>query len=82
MSILSKLKAEQMDLPAIEQALENTKNKSRSVFEFSDHGLILDEIKSSDFQRQLWTKYQKQYSYAIHTSFDEMIETTLDLLKK
>ncbi|GAA0485835.1 nucleotidyl transferase AbiEii/AbiGii toxin family protein [Alkalibacterium sp. s-m-22] len=78
--ILSRLKAERIDMPTLKQALENTKAKRQSVFEFSDYGLILDEIKTSDFQKQLWSKYQKQHSYAKDTSFDEAIETTRTLL--
>jgi predicted nucleotidyltransferase component of viral defense system len=79
--ILTKLKAEQIDLPTLKRALENTKAKRQSVFEFSDYSLILDEIKSSDFQRQLWIKYQKQYSYAKDISFDKVIEATKSLLR-
>ena len=80
--ILSKLKLDQIDLLTLRQALENTKDRRKSVFEFSEYNVILDEISRSDFQRQLWSKYQKQYSYARETDFDGVIKTTKRVLNE
>ena len=66
----------------LRQALENTKAKRKSVFEFSKYNVILDEISRSDFQRQLWGKYQKQYSYARETDFDGVIKATKRVLNE
>lgn len=79
--ILSKLKFSQINFHTLINALKNTKEKRDSVFNFSDVNLILDEIKKSDFQKSLWAKYQKQYTYAKDTSFDDVIEVTRTLLK-
>ena len=80
--ILSKLKSDQIELPTLKNALENTKAKRKSVFEFSEYSVILDEIQKSEFQRKLWTKYQKQYSYASKTSFDVVIESVKRLFSE
>ena len=47
--ILSKLKLEQIDLGILRQAIKNTKEKRKSVFEFTEYRLILKELKGSDF---------------------------------
>ena len=78
--ILFMLKLDQIDLRTLKLALENTKNNRQSMFELADYEKILDDIKNSDFQRQLWHKYQKQYSYAKDTSFDNVINTIEQLM--
>jgi Domain of unknown function (DUF1814). len=80
--ILSRLKSEQISMQMLRQALGNTKARRQSVFELSDYNGILEAIKESEFQRQLWTKYQRQYIYAKETGFDTVIEAVERLLKE
>ena len=80
--ILSRLKNEQINYEILKHAVENTKKKRRSVFEIAEYKQIFDELKESEFQRQLWEKYQKQYNYAKGTSHDNLIIACRELLDK
>lgn len=80
--ILSKLKADQVDFIVLKQALINTCRKRQSEFEMSDYDLVLQEIRKSEFQQGLWNKYQKQYTYAKETTFNECIDAVKGLIEK
>jgi predicted nucleotidyltransferase component of viral defense system len=78
--ILSKLEAEHIDFNVLHQALSNTMKRRKSVFNLEEYALILKEIRDSEFQKQLWVKYQKQYRYAKTIRFAQVIEATELLL--
>lgn len=80
--ILFKLKGDLINYTTLNQALENTKEKRKSTFELSSYATILDEIKNSEFQQDLWKKYQKQYAYAQSVDFDELFEVMKQLIAK
>ncbi|WP_022795984.1 nucleotidyl transferase AbiEii/AbiGii toxin family protein [Bavariicoccus seileri] len=80
--ILSKLDSERIDFAVLKQALSNTMKKRQSEFQMSDYKLVLQEIRENEFQQSLWKKYQKQYSYANNTTFDEVIDAVEVLMKK
>ena len=77
--ILSKMKFEQIDFQTLKKAFRNTKERRQSVFEMKDYDLILSEISYSDFQRNLWNKYQDQYKYAKNINFDDVINAVKEL---
>jgi len=80
--VLSKIKSDHINLQTLKIALQNTQRKRQSIFALSNCNQILDEIKSSEFQAQLWAKYQKQYQYAKNITFDEAIESCKALILK
>lgn len=80
--ILSSVRSSKIDYVILGQALENTKEKRRSTFDLKDHDSILSEIHLSDFQQQLWIKYQNQYPYAKEISFDSVIHSITKLISK
>ncbi|MFV0361501.1 MAG: nucleotidyl transferase AbiEii/AbiGii toxin family protein [Suipraeoptans sp.] len=80
--ILSKLKGELIDVNILKQALANTMKKRQSEFQMSDCELVLQEIRENEFQQRLWKKYQKQYSYANDTTFDESINAIEGLMRE
>ena len=80
--VLSKMKSDQINLQTLKIALQNTQRKRQSVFELSNYNQILDEIRASEFQNQLWAKYQKQYQYAKNLTFDEVIASCKELMFK
>jgi predicted nucleotidyltransferase component of viral defense system len=80
--ILYKLKGNQIDYKSLKQALINTMKKRQSKFNMSDYGIVLQELRDNNFQQDLWRKYQKQYSYAMGTSFDVVIDAAVELLEK
>jgi predicted nucleotidyltransferase component of viral defense system len=80
--ILSSVRSNKIDYVILGKALENTKEKRRSTFDLKDHDSILSEIQLSDFQQQLWIKYQNQYPYAKEVSFDSVIHSITKLISK
>lgn len=80
--ILSKLKADQIDYKILKQALSNTMEKRKSTFNLIYYREVLSELKESDFQRQLWEKYQKQYSYAKETGYENVIIAMGELMDR
>ena len=80
--ILSKLKADEIDYGVLAQALKNTKEKRKSVFELAEYESIISAINNSEFQRKLWGKYQKEYSYAKDTSFDTVLKEVLNMMHR
>lgn len=80
--ILSSVRSNKIDYVILGKALENTKEKRRSTFDLKDHDSILSEIQLSDFQQQLWIKYQNQYPYAKEISFDSVIHSIAKLISK
>ena len=80
--ILLKLKSKQIDFLALRQALENTMLKRQSTFNTSDYESILNEIKDSNFQQTLWSKYQKQFSYAKDIDYEEVIAASKNMISK
>lgn len=80
--ILSSVRSNKIDYVILGKALENTKEKRRSTFDLKDHNSILSEIQLSDFQQQLWIKYQNQYPYAKEISFDSVIHSIAKLISK
>lgn len=79
--LLSKIQNKKYSSKTLKDALNRTMTKRNSSFAIKDYTIILREISESDFQRQLWTKYQKQFSYAKDTAFDEVLESVRYLLK-
>ena len=80
--ILSSVRSNKIEYVILGKALENTKEKRRSTFDLKDHDSILSEIQLSDFQQQLWIKYQNQYPYAKEVSFDSVIHSIAKLISK
>ncbi|MGL9730324.1 nucleotidyl transferase AbiEii/AbiGii toxin family protein [Enterococcus sp. DIV0756] len=80
--MLSSVRSSKIDYVILGQALENTKEKRRSTFDLKDYDSILSEIHLSDFQQQLWIKYQNQYPYAKEISFDSVIHSITKLISK
>ncbi len=80
--ILYKLKDSQVDYQLFKQALINTMKKRQSEFNMSDYKMVLEELRTNDFQQDIWRKYQRQYAYASDTSFDEVMGVAAELLEK
>lgn len=80
--LLYKLKGDVLHYPTLQQALRNTQTKRQSNFEVSDFSRILTDIQNSDFQQELWKKYQRQYAYARTTTFNDLFDVMKQLLTK
>jgi len=80
--ILSKLKAEEIDYPTLKLSIDNTFEKRQTKIDNEEINLVLNEIVESEFQEQLWKKYQTQYPYAKETSFNEVVNSVKLLMER
>lgn len=68
---------------------ENLKNAISKTFKKRDTDIekidnLLSEIKNSEFVKDMWTSYSKQYSYSVNIKFEEVlnvIEKIKELVK-
>lgn len=80
--ILSKLRENEIDYGVLSVAFKNTRLKRNSVFKLKDYRKIMTNIEDSEFQQNLWKKYQQQYSYAREISFTEIVNSVLSVINR
>lgn len=79
---LSRMRWEDIDFSTLETALKNTMEKRNSVFKTFDYPAIIEQIRKSEVQRQLWVKYQRQYSYASDIGFEDTIDLVVAVMEE
>lgn len=79
--ILYHLRKDEIDIPILKTALNNTAKKRESLDVLTNWESQLEEIRSSDYQNQLWSRYQKSFRYASEISFEESVEVVAIILK-
>ena len=75
------LRKDEIDVPILKAALHNTAKKRESLDILINWKNQLDAIRSSDYQNQLWSRYQKSFRYASEISFEESVEVVAIILK-
>ena len=75
------LRKDEIDIPILKTALNNTAKKRESLDVLTNWESQLEEIRSSDYQNQLWSRYQKSFRYASEISFEESVEVVTIILK-
>jgi predicted nucleotidyltransferase component of viral defense system len=81
-AVISRLKGSEIQFPVLKTALEETQKKRDSNFVVGEYQRILSTIQQSEFQRQLWKKYQRQYSYASTLDYEEVLKVVEELIRK
>ncbi|HEO6655098.1 TPA: nucleotidyl transferase AbiEii/AbiGii toxin family protein [Streptococcus agalactiae] len=75
------LRKDEIDIPILKTALNNTAKKRESLDVLTHWESQLEKIRSSDYQKQLWSRYQKSFRYASEISFEESVEMVAIILK-
>ncbi|WP_438477614.1 nucleotidyl transferase AbiEii/AbiGii toxin family protein [Streptococcus pluranimalium] len=75
------LRKDEIDIAILKIALNNTAKKRESLDVLTNWESQLEEIRSSDYQNQLWSRYQKSFRYASEISFEESVEVVAIILK-
>ena len=75
------LRKDEIDVPVLKSAVHNTAKKRESLDILINWEEQLDAIRSSDYQNQLWSSYQKSFRYASEISFEESVEVVAIILK-
>ena len=76
------LRKDEIDIPILKTALNNTAKKRESLDVLTNWESQLEEIRSSDYQNQLWSRYQKSFRYASEISFEESVEVVAIILNQ
>lgn len=74
------LRKDEIDIPILKTALNNTAKKRESLDVLTNWESQLEEIRSSDYQKRLWSRYQKSFRYASEISFEESVEVVAIIL--
>ena len=75
------LRKDEIDVPVLKRAVHNTAKKRESLAVLTNWENQLGAIRSSDYQNQLWSRYQKSFRYASEISFEESVEVVAIILK-
>lgn len=70
----------EMNFTTLAIALNNTMDKRESKFQLKNYSAIIEQIKNSQVQQQLWEKYQRGYNYAKGLPFDEVVNLVLKVV--
>jgi predicted nucleotidyltransferase component of viral defense system len=80
--ILSKLKWKHIDFKVLSKALEMTSSHRGSNHMLKDYLSIINVIRKSNKMNDYWSKYQKDFDYAIGLEFEEVLDAVLRVLRE
>lgn len=79
---LYKLRKEEINLEVLKNALENTAEKRKSKDTIYNWEEQVRGIKISDYQKELWIRYQRQFKYAKDISFDNSVQVIKEIMQQ
>ncbi|MFS9238894.1 nucleotidyl transferase AbiEii/AbiGii toxin family protein [Streptococcus australis] len=79
---LYKLRKEEINLEVLKNALENTAEKRKSKDTIYNWEEQVREIEISDYQKELWVRYQRQFKYAKDISFDNSVQVIREIMQQ
>ena len=79
---LYKLRKEEINLEVLKNALENTAEKRKSKDTIYNWEEQVRGIEISDYQKELWIRYQRQFKYAKEISFDNSVQVIREIMQQ
>ena len=79
---LYKLRKEEINLEVLKNALENTAKKRKSKDTIDNWEEQVRGIEISDYQKELWIRYQRQFKYAKDISFDNSVQVIRKIMQQ
>ena len=79
---LYKLRKEEINLEVLKNALENTAEKRKSKETIYNWKEQVRGIEISDYQKELWIRYQRQFKYAKYISFDNSVQVIREIMQQ
>lgn len=79
---LYKLRKEEINLEVLKNALENTAEKRESKDTIYNWEEQVRRIEISDYQKELWIRYQRQFKYAKDISFDNSVQVIKEIMQQ
>lgn len=79
---LYKLRKEEINLEVLKNALENTAEKRKSKDTIYNWEEQVRGIEISNYQKELWIRYQRQFKYAKDISFDNSVQVIREIMQQ
>lgn len=79
---LYKLRKEEINLEVLKNALENTAEKRKSKDTIYNWEEQVRGIEISDYQKEIWIRYQRQFKYAKDISFDNSVQVIREIMQQ
>ena len=79
--ILYHLKKEEIDFEHLKEACQNTFKYRSTDFNIDSILNVLADLKAGKDLKIRWSSYQKRFRYAEEISFDEVINTAIEVVK-
>ena len=79
---LYKHRKEEINLEVLKNALENTAEKRKSKDTIYNWEEQVRGIEISDYQKELWIRYQRQFKYAKDISFDNSVQVIREIMQQ
>lgn len=79
---LYKLRKEEINLEVLKNALENTAEKRKSKDTIYNWEEQVRGIEISDYQKELWIRYQRHFKYAKDISFDNSVQVIREIMQQ
>lgn len=79
---LYKLRKEEINLEVLKNALENTAEKRKSKDTIDNWEEQVRGIEISDYQKELWIRYQRQFKYAKDISCDNSVQVIREIMQQ
>ena len=79
---LYKLRKEEINLEVLKNALLNTAEKRKSKEIIYNWKEQVREIEISDYQKELWIRYQRQFKYAKDISFENSVQVIREIMQQ
>jgi hypothetical protein len=77
---LYQLRQNELDLAILKKAIQNTFAARESTEILLNWRVSIKKLKESDYQKEMWRRYQKGFRYARGLAFEEPIETIETIL--
>ena len=65
---------QKVDVEILKEAIIGTTNKRGTINLMASSSEVIQKIQDSEYQKNLWVKYQKQFAYAIDISFEKVMD--------
>lgn len=80
--IISQLKKDKISYKQLKEAFANTIQKRGSIVILDSIPSIIENLMKSERQRELWTKYQRQYLFAETITYEQIMDSLKYLIQK
>ena len=80
--ILTKLQADNIDIPSLRAALTATVERRGSAELMNQYREIMDVVKGSDIMKRQWDNYRKDFGYAARIEFKETCDAVVAVMNR